>query len=218
MSYFPLGKRYLYKSTKSTALISGVFISQLLPAFLILVIGRTIDIFDKKKLIILCKACRIILFFVLLVNRSTITIYIVSFLLSFILEYSSNIFNALMTDLFTKEELLNKSSIISTANSVSMIAGPLLASVLTYKTSLNVTISINIVLCMVVTVLYCGLKVERTLYSDGLTRIGERYKKRNIVKAKIHIQLFSSNCQYQLHYEPYLINHMHFHCISQDKK
>lgn len=173
---------YLYKSTKSTALISGVFISQLLPAFLILVIGRTIDIFDKKKLIILCKACRIILFFVLLVNRSTISIYIVSFLLSFILEYSSNIFNALMTDLFTKEELLNKSSIISTSNSVSMIAGPLLASVLTYKTSLNVTISINIVLCIVVTVLYCGLKVERTSYSDELTGIGEHYEKRNIVK------------------------------------
>lgn len=157
---------YLYKATKSTALISGVFISQLLPAFLILLIGKTIDTFDKKKLIILCKAFRILLFGILLLNRSVVVIYLVSFFLSFILEYSGNIFNALMTDLFTEEELVNKSSIISTASSVSMIGGPLLASLLTAHVSLFAMISLNIILCGIVAVLYCFLKVEKKNVSN----------------------------------------------------
>ena len=39
---------YLYDSTKSPSVISGYFISQLLPVFLLLFLGGTIDKFNKK--------------------------------------------------------------------------------------------------------------------------------------------------------------------------
>lgn len=117
---------------------------------------------NRKKLIMLCKGSRILIFALLLVNRSVLTIYLVSFVLSFLLEYSNTVFNALMTDLFSKEELLTKSSIISTASSVSMIAGPLLASLLSSKISLNSMLVLNSILCGIVTLLYALLKIEKT--------------------------------------------------------
>ena len=63
--------------------LSGFFISQLLPAVLMLFFGVTIDKFDRKKVLIITKVFRIIMVILLLTNQSTMAIYAITFILSF---------------------------------------------------------------------------------------------------------------------------------------
>ncbi|NLU52495.1 MAG: MFS transporter [Clostridiaceae bacterium] len=116
---------YLYDETASAAIISGFFISQLLPAFIILFTGITIDKLNRKYLVIFCRLVRILLFILLLLSKKIIVIYFVSFMLNLIFEFDNSVLNAMLPNMFAKERLIKVSSITNIISSVSMVCGPL---------------------------------------------------------------------------------------------
>lgn len=137
---------YLYKSTESSAILSGFFISQLLPAFIVLFTGATIDKYNKRHLMIFSKFARILLFILLLFSKEIIIIYFVSFMLNLLYEFDNNIVNALLPYMFSKEKLVKVSSIINIISSISVILGPLAASAIIITSNVNINIAINILL------------------------------------------------------------------------
>lgn len=70
---------YLFGETQSVAVIGGFFISQLLPAFIILLSGGIIDRFNKKNLIICSNLAKVVIFLFLMMNRNLYAIYIATF-------------------------------------------------------------------------------------------------------------------------------------------
>ena len=78
---------YLYNMTESVAVIGGFFVSQFLPAFVMLMLGEMIDRYNKKRLMIISGFIKAVICLVLLNNRSVWSIYLTTFLMNLILEF-----------------------------------------------------------------------------------------------------------------------------------
>lgn len=58
---------YLYNMTESVAVIGGFFVSQFLPAFVMLMLGEMIDRYNKKRLMIISGFIKAVICLVLLI-------------------------------------------------------------------------------------------------------------------------------------------------------
>ena len=119
---------YLFQETESVTVIGGFFVAQLLPAFLILVIGGIIDKYNKKVLMIISNIVKAVLMACLLINRDIWCIYAVTFGMNLILEFEGSTISALIANVFAKGHLFKAASVINFVDSFSMIAAPLCAS------------------------------------------------------------------------------------------
>ena len=131
---------YLYNMTESVAVIGGFFVSQFLPAFVMLMLGEMIDRYNKKRLMIISGFIKAVICLVLLNNRSVWSIYLTTFLMNLILEFEHSTSSALMVDVFSKEEIFKMASVMNVVDSASLIMGPICASFLAAKFDIGINL------------------------------------------------------------------------------
>lgn len=145
---------YLFSQTKSVAVIGGFFISQFLPALIILFTGKLIDTHNQKMLMFLSNLAKVAVFFLLLFEANIVFIYVATFFMNLLLEFESNTSQALMANLFSKGNLFKAASVINILDSASLILAPVCASVIATKFSIHINLIIDIVLYGVTGFLY----------------------------------------------------------------
>lgn len=161
---------YLFQETESVTVIGGFFVAQLLPAFLILVIGGIIDKYNKKVLMIISNIVKAVLMACLLINRDIWCIYAVTFGMNLILEFEGSTISALIANVFAKGHLFKAASVINFVDSFSMIAAPLCASVLALYFRVDINLVLSCALYMVTAFLYgfiIFIHVPQDSYIDG---------------------------------------------------
>ena len=151
---------YLFDETRSVAVMSGFFISQLLPVFVILLSGGVIDRYSKKNLMVLANLAKAVLFLLLLCNKSIWCIYIVTFFMNLILEFESNTFSALMTNVFSREELLKAVSVVNLLDSASMLIAPASASMIAMHFTIHINLLLDILLFAATMGIYWLLRIK----------------------------------------------------------
>lgn len=145
---------YLFSQTKSVAVIGGFFISQFLPALIILFTGKLIDTHNQKMLIFLSNLAKAAVFFLLLFEANIVFIYVATFFMNLLLEFESNTTQALMANLFAKGNLFKAASVINLLDSASLILAPVCASVIATNFSIQVNLVIDIILYGITGFLY----------------------------------------------------------------
>ena len=161
---------YLFQETESVTVIGGFFVAQLLPAFLILVIGGIIDKYNKKVLMIISNIVKAVLMACLLINRDIWCIYAVTFGMNLILEFEGSTISALIANVFAKGHLFKAASVINFVDSFSMIAAPLCASVLALYFRVDINLVLSCALYMVTAFSYgfiTFIHVPQDSYIDG---------------------------------------------------
>lgn len=148
---------YLFNQTQSVVVISGFFISQFLPALIILFTGKLIDTHNQKILMFLSNMAKVAVFFLLLFEANIVLIYVVTFLMNLLSEFESNTSQALMANLFSKENLFKVASVINLLDSASLILAPVCASVIATNFSIHINLIIDIILYGVTGLLYLFL-------------------------------------------------------------
>ena len=150
---------YLFAQTGSVAVIGGFFIAQLLPAFIILLAGSIIDRYNKKNLMVWSHLIKAASFVLLLIDRSILSIYIVTFIMNLLLEFEVSTLNALMTNIFPKKHLLKAASITNLLDSFSMVAAPVSASFIAMHFQIQMNLTIDIILFAASAVIYMFLRL-----------------------------------------------------------
>lgn len=145
---------YLFSQTKSVAVIGGFFISQFLPALIILFTGKLIDTHNQKMLMFLSNLAKAAVFFLLLFEANIVFIYVATFFMNLLLEFESNTTQALMVNLFAKGNLFKAASVINLLDSASLILAPVCASVIATNFSIQVNLVIDIILYGITGFLY----------------------------------------------------------------
>lgn len=145
---------YLFSQTKSVAAIGGFFISQFLPALIILFTGKLIDTHNQKMLMFLSNLAKAAVFFLLLFEANIVFIYVATFFMNLLLEFESNTTQALMANLFSKGNLFKAASVINLLDSASLILAPVCASVIATNFSIQVNLVIDIILYGITGFLY----------------------------------------------------------------
>lgn len=145
---------YLFSQTKSVAVIGGFFISQFLPALIILFTGKLIDTHNQKMLMFLSNLAKAAVFFLLLFEANIVFIYVATFFMNLLLEFESNTTQALMVNLFAKGNLFKAASVINLLDSASLILAPVCASVIATNFSIQVNLVIDIILYGIMGFLY----------------------------------------------------------------
>ena len=145
---------YLFSQTKSVAVIGGFFISQFLPALIILFTGKLIDTHNQKMLMFLSNLAKAAVFFLLLFETNIVFIYVATFFMNLLLEFESNTTQALMANLFAKGNLFKAASVINLLDSASLVLAPVCASVIATNFSIQVNLVIDIILYGITGFLY----------------------------------------------------------------
>lgn len=145
---------YLFSQTKSVAVIGGFFISQFLPALIILFTGKLIDTHNQKMLMFLSNLAKAAVFFLLLFEANIVFIYVATFFMNLLLEFESNTTQALMANLFSKGNLFKAASVINLLDSASLILAPVCASVIATNFSIQANLIIDIILYGITGFLY----------------------------------------------------------------
>lgn len=165
---------YLYDKTGSVAVIGGFFVSQFLPAFIMMVTGGIIDKYNKKMLMIISNFIKGAIFCVLLSNKSIWAIYLITFFINLMLEFERSTYSALMVDVFSKEEIFKMSSIINVVDSASLIMGPVCASFLATKFDISMNLMIDIVLYVMAALIFSLVKTNCLQETKQSTEIKRR--------------------------------------------
>ena len=145
---------YLFSQTKSVAAIGGFFISQFLPALIILFTGKLIDTHNQKMLMFLSNLAKAAVFFLLLFEANIVFIYVATFFMNLLLEFESNTTQALMANLFSKGNLFKAASVINLLDSASLILAPVCVSVIATNFSIQANLIIDIILYGITGLLY----------------------------------------------------------------
>lgn len=145
---------YLFSQTKSVAAIGGFFISQFLPALIILFTGKLIDTHNQKMLMFLSNLAKAAVFFLLLFEANIVFIYVATFFMNLLSEFESNTTQALMANLFSKGNLFKAASVINLLDSASLILAPVCASVIATNFSIQANLIIDIILYGITGLLY----------------------------------------------------------------
>lgn len=148
---------YLFSQTQSVAVIGGFFISQFLPALIILFTGKLIDTHNQKMLMFLSNLSKVAVFFLLLFEANIVLIYVVTFIMNLLLEFESNTSQALMAHLFSKENLFKAASVINLLDSASLILAPICASVIATNFSIHINLMLDMILYGITGFLYLFL-------------------------------------------------------------
>lgn len=165
---------YLFDQTGSVAVIGGFFIAQLFPAFLILLAGSIIDRYNKKSLMVWSHMIKAASFILLLIDRSIISIYLVTFIMNLLLEFEGSTLNALMTNIFPKKHLLKAASVTNLLDSFSMVAAPVSASLIAMHFQIQMNLTIDIILFVVSAVIYMLLRLTNNLDAPAEKTAGRK--------------------------------------------
>lgn len=187
---------YLFSSTQSVEIIGGFFVSQLLPAIIILFTGKVIDTHSKKKLLAAANLLKSVIFVMLLFSRNIWVIYAVTFLMNLILEFESNTLSAFMVNAFSKDRLLKTSSIINLLDSASLLIAPTVAALIAMKFQIQINIFIVIILFLFVAVCYLFIETsgvnEANISQETESQNGWKdiLKDRNVIKTIVYWNIF----------------------------
>lgn len=151
---------YLFDQIGSVAVVGGFFIVQLFPAFVILLVGSVIDRYNKRNLMVWSHFIKAGAFLLLLLDRSILSIYVVTFIMNLLLEFEGSTVNALMTNIFPKKHLLKAASTTNLLDSFSMVAAPVCASLIAMNFQIHVNLIIDILLFVVSAVIYMFLQLN----------------------------------------------------------
>lgn len=151
---------YLFQETESVVAIGGFFVSQFLPAFIVLIMGGIIDKYNKKYLLFFSNITKVVLMLFLLFNRDIWSVYFVTFFMNLILEFENSASSALMVCAFSKDKLFRTASIVNFIDSFSLIVAPLCASAIALYFKVNINLGINSILFGSSAVLYSFFKSE----------------------------------------------------------
>ena len=145
---------YLFEQTQSVAVMGGFFVSQLLPAIIILFTGKIIDQYNKKRLLVAANLVKSAMLVTLLFCQKIWIIYGITFFMNLMIEFEGNTLSAFMVNAFSKKRLLKTASIINLLDSASMLIAPTLAAVLTMHFQVDINITMDILLFLGVAVSY----------------------------------------------------------------
>lgn len=137
---------YLFSNTQSVGVVGGFFVSQLLPAIIILFTGKMIDSHSKNMLMAAANLLKGLIFVLLLFSQSIWVIYLVTFFMNLILEFEGNTLSAFMVNAFSKEHLLKVSSVINLLDSASLLVAPAIAAFIAISFPIKANIIIDVLL------------------------------------------------------------------------
>lgn len=165
---------YLYDNTKSGFVVSGFYVSQLLPAGIVVFLGIIIDKYRKKILLSLCYFTISLFLGVLLWNKSVVMILAITIAMNFLFEFNKSTWDSLIPELVPQQELLHISSIINMIDSAAMIVAPLIAAAIVSKYSINLIIGICMALFTTAGILVLFLWSEDTNTKHMKKQMGRR--------------------------------------------
>lgn len=134
---------FLYEKTSSLAAVSGFFVSQIVPALFVMIMGGTIDRIDNRRLMVIYNIFKIIALMFILFNKSIPIVLCVTFVLNLIVELESSTSQCLLSKAFSKNQILKISTIINFFDSFSLITAPLISAVIVKILSVNYNIVIS---------------------------------------------------------------------------
>ena len=153
---------HLYKITGSPTIIGGYFLFQFIPSLILTpIVGTLIDHWNKKHILIYTNIIRALAVGFLFIHLSTKTIYITAVVLGIIGEMFGATKNSIIPQLTKNNEVIRANSLITAADSVTMIIGPVIGSVLIAVTGIYGSISINAITFVMAAILMFFIKFDR---------------------------------------------------------
>ncbi|MDO4293903.1 MAG: MFS transporter [Eubacteriales bacterium] len=184
---------YLFHETGSATAVGGFFVSQLLPAFIILIMGNLIDHVNHKKLLILSCILKIGILLFLNISGNMWCLYVLTFGLSLLAEFEGNTFQAVLGDVFEKEQLLRVGTILNFGDSVSMVFTPFIAAMIAEKFSYFTIVSITVVLYLGTLLLYLPVRLNSSFISECSEEVSEKgnvYKRKPVIVTTFFWSMF----------------------------
>lgn len=166
---------YLYSETESMAVVSGFFLTQILPALFTMFFGKYIDQYRKNRIVCLLNISKVICMSLFLLNKQFYTILIINFVLSWIGTVENNTINAMMTDVFSSNKLIQVGSILSFLSSFSMIVAPMVAAYLAKYFSININIWFCIVCFGITALAYSLVNIQLQVINSGEEKICQKF-------------------------------------------
>lgn len=187
---------YLFSNTQSVGVVGEFFVSQLLPAIIILFTGKMIDSHSKKKLMAAANLLKGLIFVLLLFSQSIWMIYLVTFFMNLILEFEGNTLSAFMVNAFSKEDLLKVSSVINLLDSASLLVAPAIAAfiAMSFLIQANIIIDVLLYLMTAVCFLYIGTnsasEKKGSREAENETGWKDMIRNKNVLKTIIFWNIF----------------------------
>ena len=175
---------YLFSNTQSVEVIGGFFVSQLLPAIIILFTGKIIDQNDKKKLLVVANLFKSFIFLLLLFSQNIWIIYLVTFLMNLILEFEGNTLSAFMVNAFSKERLFKVSSVINLLDSASLLTAPSIAAFIAMTFPIQANIIIDVLLFLLTSVFFLFIKTNSMVEQTQIEKFEKENSWKEILKNK----------------------------------
>lgn len=187
---------YLFSNTQSVGIVGGFFVSQLLPAIIILFTGKVIDSHSKKKLMAMANLLKGLIFVLLLFSQNIWVIYLVTFLMNLILEFEGNTLSAFMVNAFSKERLLKVSSVINLLDSASLLTAPAIAAFIAMSFPIQANIILDVLLFLLTAVCFLCMGTNSASEEDENKRPENEngwkdiIKNKNVLKTIIYWNIF----------------------------
>lgn len=187
---------YLFSNTQSVGIVGGFFVSQLLPAIIILFTGKVIDSHSKKKLMAMANLLKGLIFVLLLFSQNIWVIYLVTFLMNLILEFEGNTLSAFMVNAFSKERLLKVSSVINLLDSASLLTAPAIAAFIAMSFPIQANIILDVLLFLLTAVCFLCIGTNSASEEDENKRPENEngwkdiIKNKNVLKTIIYWNIF----------------------------
>ena len=187
---------YLFSNTQSVGIVGGFFVSQLLPAIIILFTGKVIDSHSKKKLMAMANLLKGLIFALLLFSQNIWVIYLVTFLMNLILEFEGNTLSAFMVNAFSKERLLKVSSVINLLDSASLLTAPAIAAFIAMSFPIQANIILDVLLFLLTAVCFLFMGTNSASEEDENKRPENEngwkdiIKNKNVLKTIIYWNIF----------------------------
>ncbi len=187
---------YLFSNTQSVGIVGGFFVSQLLPAIIILFTGKVIDSHSKKKLMAMANLLKGLIFVLLLFSQNIWVIYLVTFLMNLILEFEGNTLSAFMVNAFSKERLLKVSSVINLLDSASLLTAPAIAAFIAMSFPIQANIILDVLLFLLTAVCFLFMGTNSASEEDENKRPENEngwkdiIKNKNVLKTIIYWNIF----------------------------
>ncbi|RDU24032.1 MFS transporter [Anaerosacchariphilus polymeriproducens] len=155
---------YLYKITGSSIVIGGYFIFQFIPSlFFVPIIGTLIDKINNKFILFTSNIIRAVILIILLFNISKIPIFLASIILGINDELNRATNNTILPKIINTDEITKANSFLSVSDSITMIIGPIIATLLLNGFGIKGSIVINSISFIIAAILVLTLKVHKNI-------------------------------------------------------
>lgn len=164
---------YLYNETKSAPIIGGYFIIQFVSSLALTpIIGTLIDRWNKKYILLFTNIIRAVALGLLLINTSTVIIYIVAVAIGVNEEIFGATQNSIIPEIVEDKQVIKANSLISTSDSINMIIGPALAGILISTFEIYGSIITNAISFLFASLFILFIKMETNILDEDKTQNG----------------------------------------------